>query len=72
MLTLYEMELCPYCAKVRRLLHTLDIPYKSVMVTKADRSAIAGKTESVPYIEDGDVAMGESADICKYLAETYA
>ena len=77
-LTLYELEGCPYCAKVKDKLADLDLEYESVMVPSAhsertEVEAISGQT-GVPVLvdEDHDVeGMPESDDIVAYLEETY-
>jgi glutathione S-transferase len=77
-LTLYELEGCPYCAKVTSKLEEIGLEYDSVMVPSAhsertEVEAISGQT-GVPVLvdEDHDVeGMPESDDIVAYLEETY-
>ena len=77
-LTLYELEGCPYCAKVTSKLEELGLEYDSVMVPSAhsertEVEAVSGQT-GVPVLvdEDHDVeGMPESDDIVAYLEETY-
>ncbi|WP_313691042.1 glutathione S-transferase N-terminal domain-containing protein [Halorarum halobium] len=77
-ITLYELEGCPYCAKVKNKLAELDIDYDSEMVPRshAERTEVeevSGQT-GVPVIvdEEHDVdGMAESDDIVRYLEETY-
>ena len=77
-LELYELEGCPYCAKVKQKLDELDLAYESHMVpaSHAERDevkAISGQT-GVPVLVDPDHgvdAMPESDDIVAYLEETY-
>ena len=77
-LELYELEGCPYCAKVKQKLAELDLAYESHMVpaSHAERDevkAISGQT-GVPVLVDPDHgvdAMPESDDIVAYLEETY-
>ena len=77
-LTLYELEGCPYCAKVITKLDELGLDYDSVMVpsSHADRTEvkeISGQT-GVPVLVDEahDVeGMPESDDIVEYLDATY-
>ena len=77
-LTLYELEGCPYCAKVTDKLADLDLEYDSVMVPRShgDRTEVkdvSGQT-GVPVLvdEEHDVeGMAESDDIVEYLDETY-
>ena len=77
-LILYELEGCPYCAKVIDKLDELDLEYESRMVPRshAERTeveAISGQT-GVPVLVDeehGVEGMPESDDIVAYLEETY-
>ena len=77
-LTLYELDGCPYCAKVTTKLEELGLEYDSVMVPAAhsertEVEEISGQT-GVPVLvdEDHDVeGMPESDDIVAYLEETY-
>jgi glutathione S-transferase len=78
-LELYELEGCPYCAKVKRTLEDLDVDYESHLVpaSHGDRTEveeISGQT-GVPVLVDPDngvEGMAESDDIVAYLEETYA
>jgi glutathione S-transferase len=77
-LVLYELEGCPYCAKVTRKLDELGLEYDSVMVPRphserTEVEAISGQT-GVPVLVDeanGVEGMPESDDIVDYLEETY-
>ena len=77
-LTLYELEGCPYCAKVKTALADLDVDYESVLVPRShsertEVEAISGQT-GVPVLVDeanGIEGMAESDDIVEYLEETY-
>jgi len=77
-LTLYELEGCPYCAKVRTALADLDLEYESVTVPRShsertEVESISGQT-GVPVLVDeanGIEGMSESDDIVEYLEETY-
>jgi glutathione S-transferase len=77
-LTLYELEGCPYCAKVKDKLADLNLEYDSVMVPRShgDRTEVeevSGQT-GVPVLVDeehGVEGMAESDDIVEYLDETY-
>ena len=77
-LTLYELEGCPYCAKVKTKLADLDLEYESVMVPRShsertEVEEISGQT-GVPVLVDeanGVEGMPESDDIVEYLEETY-
>jgi glutaredoxin 3 len=75
----YELDGCPFCAKVRERLNELEIEYNSHSVpsSHAERTEVeelTGQTE-VPVIVDPDHdidGMNESDDIITYLEETYA
>ncbi|MGM0448278.1 MAG: glutathione S-transferase N-terminal domain-containing protein [Methanobacteriota archaeon] len=77
-LTLYELEGCPYCAKVKTKLADLELEYESIMVPRShgDRTEVeevSGQT-GVPVLVDeehGVDGMSESGDIVEYLEETY-
>ena len=77
-LILYELEGCPYCAKVTSKLDELDLEYESRTVPRAhsDRTeveAVSGQT-GVPVLIDeeyGVEGMPESDDIVAYLERTY-
>jgi glutathione S-transferase len=77
-LVLYELDGCPYCAKVTSKLDELGLEYDSVMVPRShsertEVEAISGQT-GVPVLVDeahGVEGMPESDDIVDYLEETY-
>ena len=77
-LTLYELEGCPYCAKVKTKLSELDLEYDSIMVPRShsertEVEEVSGQT-GVPVLVDEDhgiEGMPESDDIVEYLDETY-
>ncbi len=77
-LTLYELEGCPYCAKVKEKLAELDLEYDSISVPRShgertEVKEVSGQT-GVPVLVDeehGIEGMPESDDIVEYLAETY-
>ena len=77
-LTLYELEGCPYCAKVKTKLADLDLEYDSVMVPRShgertEVEEVSGQT-GVPVLVDeehGIEGMAESDDSVEYLEETY-
>ena len=78
-LELYELDGCPYCAKVVNKLNELGLDYESHKVpsSHAERTEVeevSGQT-GVPVIVDeehGVDGMAESDDIVEYLEETYA
>jgi glutaredoxin len=77
-LELYELEGCPYCAKVKQKLDELGLEYESHMVPRshAERETVervSGQT-GVPVLVDNDngiEGMPESDDIVAYLDRTY-
>jgi glutaredoxin 3 len=78
-LELYELEGCPYCAKVKDKLADLDLDYESHMVPsshdeRTEVESVSGQT-GVPVLVDPDhgvEGMAESDDIVAYLDKTYA
>ncbi|MGD8824038.1 MAG: glutathione S-transferase N-terminal domain-containing protein [Myxococcales bacterium] len=78
LLVLYSYEGSPFCRIVREALCELELPYRlrNVPRNSPDRAgfvALSGKMQ-VPYLVDSNtgVQMFESADIRRYLYETYA
>ena len=77
-IVLYELEGCPYCAKVTNKLSELDLEYESRMVPRShdertEVKEVSGQT-GVPVIVDeehGVEGMPESDDIVAYLEKTY-
>ncbi|WP_144905232.1 glutathione S-transferase N-terminal domain-containing protein [Halobellus captivus] len=77
-LVLYELDGCPYCAKVIDKLNELGLEYESVKVPSAhsertEVETVSGQT-GVPVLVDeanGVEGMSESGDIVEYLEETY-
>jgi glutathione S-transferase len=76
-ITLYRLQACPFCERVVRRLHELDLDYDSrfVEALHSERDApkrVAG-TRTVPVIVDAStgVTMAESANIVEYLDATY-
>jgi len=74
MITLYDADRCPYCARVRIVLAEKSVPYETVVVDLADRPAWlheknpAGK---VPVLEEDGLCIPESAVIMELLEERY-
>jgi glutathione S-transferase len=80
MIELYQMEHCPYCAKVRRVVEelNLDILLRSMPKGSPKRELLRnmGGKEQVPFLVDTTnpeqpVMMYESDDIIAYLEQTY-
>jgi glutathione S-transferase len=73
-LTLYDADRCPYCARVRIVLAEKGVPYDTVVVDLEDRPAwIYEKNPlgKVPVLEEADFVLPESAVIMEYLEERY-
>ncbi|MBW2232160.1 MAG: glutathione S-transferase N-terminal domain-containing protein [Deltaproteobacteria bacterium] len=77
-LELYSMEASPYCRLVRETLCELELPYRLHNVGKGSPSREAFVKRSglmrVPWLSDSNTGteLFESADIVRYLTETYA
>ena len=74
MLTLYDADRCPYCARVRIVLAEKGLAYETVVVDLDDRPAwIYEKNPlgKVPVLEEGEFVLPESEVINEYLEERY-
>lgn len=74
MITLYDADRCPYCARVRIALAEKGIEYETVAIDLSDRPAwIYEKNPRgrVPVLEEGAFLLPESAVINEYLDERY-
>jgi glutathione S-transferase len=73
-ITLYDADRCPYCARVRIVLAEKGIGYETVEIDLDDRPAwIYEKNPlgKVPVLEEGEFVLPESAVINEYLEERY-
>lgn len=73
-LTLYDADRCPYCARVRIVLAEKGLEYETVVVDLGDRPAwIYEKNPlgKVPVLEEGASVLPESVVIMEYLEERY-
>jgi glutathione S-transferase len=73
-ITLYDADRCPYCARVRIILAEKGLEYEVVAVDLDDRpSWIYDKNPlgRVPVLEEGDFLLPESAVINEYLEERW-
>ncbi len=77
-LELYELEGCPYCAKVTSKLADLGLDYESHMVPsshseRTEVEEVSGQTGDPVLVdpEHGVEGMSESDDIVAYLEKTY-
>ena len=74
MITLYDADRCPYCARARIVLAEKDVEYEAVVVNLDDRPAWIyekNATGKVPVLEEGEFVLPESAVIMEYLEERY-
>jgi glutathione S-transferase len=74
MLTLYDADRCPYCARVRIALAEKDVEYETVEIDLSDRPAWIyekNATGRVPVLEEDGWVLPESAVIMEYLEERY-
>ena len=79
-LALYQLPRCPFCIKVRRNMHKLNLPIELRNVTpgspyRDELEAGGGRVKSpcLRIIENGEVRwMYESNDIIAYLNERFA
>jgi RNA polymerase-associated protein len=73
-ITLYDADRCPYCARVRIVLAEKEIPYETVVIDLADRPAWlyeknpAGR---VPVLEEDGLCIPESVVIMELLEERF-
>ncbi len=76
-LVLYSMEASPYCRIAREALCELELPYQLINVGKGSLERAAFRERAgrmmVPWLQDPNTGreMFESADIVRYLRETY-
>jgi glutathione S-transferase len=74
MITLYDADRCPYCARTRIALAEKGVEYETVAIDLDDRpSWIYEKNPlgRVPVLEDDAFVLPESAVINEYLEERY-
>ena len=74
MITLYDADRCPYCARVRIALAEKGIEYEIVDVDLDDRPAWIYEKNPlgrVPVLEEDTFVLAESAVIDEYLDERY-
>jgi len=73
-LTLYDADRCPYCARTRIVLAEKGLDYETVVVDLDDRPAWIYEKNPlgrVPVLEEDDFVLPESAVINEYLEERY-
>ena len=74
MITLYDADRCPYCARVRIALAEKGIEYETVEIDLDDRPAWIYEKNPlgrVPVVEEDTFVLAESAVIDEYLDERY-
>ena len=74
MITLYDADRCPYCARVRIALAEKGIEYETVEVDLDDRPAWIYEKNPlgrVPVLEEDTFLLAESAVIDEYLDDRY-
>ena len=74
MITLYDAERCPYCARVRIVLAEKSVPYETVVIDLADRPAWLYEKNplgKVPVLEEDGLCIPESAVIMELLEERF-
>ncbi len=74
MITLYDADRCPYCARVRIVLAEKGVEYETVVIDLDDRPAWIyekNATGRVPVLEEDAFVLPESAVIDEYLNERY-
>ena len=75
MLTLYQVEWCPSCHRVRQVMTELGLTYVTVNVQadrdeRADVLAVSDQS-GVPVLQDGDKVLTDSDEILEHLRRTY-
>jgi stringent starvation protein A len=73
-ITLYDADRCPYCARVRIALAEKEVEYETVVIDLDDRPAWIyekNPTGRVPVLEEGEFVLPESAVINEFLNERY-
>jgi len=73
-ITLYDADRCPYCARVRIVLAEKGVEYETVVIDLDDRPAWIyekNPTGRVPVLEEDAFVLPESAVIDEYLNERY-
>ena len=74
-LTLHQVEWCPYCHLVRQVMTELGLTYVTVNVQarREERAELIAVTDqaAVPVLQDGDRVVLGSDDIVEYLRATF-
>jgi len=73
-ITLYDADRCPYCARVRIVLAEKRIEYETVVIDLDDRPAWIYEKNPlgrVPVLEEDTFVLAESAVVNEYLEDRY-
>jgi glutaredoxin len=73
-ITLYDADRCPFCARVRIVLAEKDVEYETVTIDLSDRPTWLYEKNpvgKVPVLEEDAFVLPESAVIMEYLEERY-
>lgn len=75
MITLFQLEKCPWCAAARQGLANVDAEYQIVNVPREREKrhmveALSGQ-RLVPVLVDDDIVVWDSRRVVRYLYETY-
>jgi glutathione S-transferase len=73
-ITLYDADRCPYCARVRIALAEKGLEYETVVIDLDDRPAWIYEKNPlgrVPVLEEDTFVLAESAVINEYLGDRY-
>ena len=74
MITLYDADRCPYCARVRIVLAEKGLAYETVVIDLDDRPAWIYEKNPlgrVPVLEEDTFVLAESAVINEYLEDRF-
>ena len=74
MVTLYDADRCPYCARARIVLAEKDVEYETVTIDLSDRPDWLYEKNplgKVPVLEEDSFVLPESDVIMQYLEERY-
>lgn len=74
MITLYDADRCPYCARIRIVLAEKSIPHESVAIDLSDRPGWLFEKNpqgKVPVLEEDGLCVPESAVIMELLEERF-
>ncbi len=74
MITLYDADRCPYCARVRIVLAEKGLEYETVVIDLDDRPAWIYEKNPlgrVPVLEEDTFVLAESAVINEYLEDRF-